>query len=95
MNTYRPIIITDTDIALLRALRSHTHLAAELENADIVPAERVPPNVFTMNTRVRFEDMATGESREIKIVYPEDADAARGMVSVLAPVGSALVGLAE
>jgi len=95
MNANRSIVVTDSDIALLRGLRAHAELAAELDNAEIVPAGRVPSNVVTMNSRVRFEDMATGESREITIVFPQDADASRGRVSILAPVGTALLGLSE
>ena len=95
MNANRSIVVTDSDIALLRGLRPHPELAAELDNAEIVPAVRVPPSVVTMNSRVRFEDMATSETREITIVFPQDADASSGKVSVLAPVGTALLGLSE
>ena len=95
MNNHRPIIVTDTNIALLRGLHSHGDLAAELDNAEVVPAGRVPPNVVTMNSRVRFEDLATGESRVITVVLPQDADASQGKVSILAPVGTALLGLSE
>lgn len=95
MKANRSIFVTDTDLALLRLLRSHEELATELDNAEVVPAGRVPPNVVTMNSRVRFADMATGESRETTIVFPQDADASSGEVSVLAPVGTAPLGLAE
>ena len=95
MNADRSIIVTDTDFALLRSLDMHAHLAAELENAEIVAAGCVPPGVVTMNSRVLFEDVTTGESREITIVFPQDADVLRGNVSVLAPVGTALLGLTE
>ena len=95
MTVNRSILVTDTDLALLRRLRAHEDLEAELDNAEVVPSGRVPPDVVTMNSRVRFEDVASGESREITIVFPEDADASLGKVSVLAPVGTALLGLAE
>jgi regulator of nucleoside diphosphate kinase len=95
MNANRSIVVTDSDIALLRGLRPHPELAAELDNAEIVPAVRVSPSVVTMNSCVRFKDMATGETREITIVFPEGADASSGKVSVLAPVGTALLGLSE
>ena len=95
MNNFRSIIVTDSDFALLRSLSTHPHLAEELDNADIVAADRVPPGVVTMNSRVLFEDTTAGESREITIVFPQDADALRGNVSVLAPVGTALLGLTE
>ena len=95
MNTDRSIIVTDSDFALLRSLDTHAHLAAELENAEIVAAGCVPPGVVTMNSRVLFEDVTAGESREITIVFPQDSDVLRGNVSVLAPVGTALLGLTE
>ena len=88
-------IITASDFALLRDLASHERLADELDNAEVVDSRRIPPNVATMNSRLRFEDQATGETREVTIVFPQDADAANGKVSVLAPVGTALLGLAE
>jgi regulator of nucleoside diphosphate kinase len=95
MPSNRPIIVSDTDVSMLRALRANGALAAELDNAEIVPAGGVPPNIVTMNSRVRFEDTATGASREVTIVFPQDADASLGKVSILAPVGTALLGLAE
>jgi regulator of nucleoside diphosphate kinase len=95
MNSNRSIIVTDSDIVQLRTLDPHTALADELEYAKVVPATGVPPDVVTMNSRVRFEDMTSGETREITIVFPRDADASHGRVSVLAPVGTALLGLAE
>lgn len=95
MNHFRSIIVTDSDFLQLRSLNTHAHLAEELGNAEIVSADRVPPGVVTMNSRVLFEDDTAGESREITIVFPADADALRGKVSVLAPVGTALLGLTE
>ena len=88
-------IITQSDFVLLNALGDRDHLASELDKADIVDSTRVPSNVVTMNSRVLFEDEATGTTREVMIVLPEDADPVNGRVSVLAPVGTALLGLAE
>jgi regulator of nucleoside diphosphate kinase len=88
-------IITQNDLVLLNALGDKDHLASELDKADIVDSSRVPPNIVTMNSRVLFEDEATGTTREVTIVLPKDADPVKGKVSVLAPVGTALLGLAE
>jgi regulator of nucleoside diphosphate kinase len=88
-------IITQNDFVLLNALRDRDQLARELDEADIVDSSRVPPNIVTMNSRVLFEDEAIGTTREVTIVLPQDADAVEGKVSVLAPVGTALLGLAE
>lgn len=68
-------------------------LADELERAEVVPAERITGSIVTMNSRVLFLDEETGEKREVSLVYPTDSDPDRGRISVLAPMGSALLGL--
>jgi len=88
-------IVTASDFALLRDLAKYERLADELDNAEVVDPRRIPANVVTMNSRLRFEDQATGETREVTIVFPQDADATNGKISVLSPVGTALLGLAE
>lgn len=75
------------DAAVARQLRS------EIERAQVIPSERVPPTLVTMNSRVVYEDERSGERAEIVIVYPRDADPSRGRISVLSPVGAALIGL--
>jgi regulator of nucleoside diphosphate kinase len=87
------LIITDTDLRLLRMLKPHDELQQELERAIVVSSEAVPRDVVTMNSRVLYVDETTGERRLVQIVYPEEADAGAGKVSVLAPVGAALLGL--
>jgi regulator of nucleoside diphosphate kinase len=77
-----------------RDLEAAEALADELDRAEILPAEKIAGNVVTMNSRVVFEDPQTGERREIWLVYPQQSDVERGRISVLAPVGSALLGLA-
>ena len=69
-------------------------MAAELENAVVVKPHCIPPDVVTMNSRVRFEDKSTGEIRDVTIVFPTDADGSASRVSVLATVGMALLGVA-
>jgi regulator of nucleoside diphosphate kinase len=68
-------------------------LSDELDRAEVVPAERIAGNIVTMNSRVVFKDEETGESREVSLVYPHESDPALGRVSILAPIGSALLGL--
>lgn len=70
-------------------------LADELEYAEIVPAERIARNVMTMNSHAVFRDEETGEEREIILVYPKSSDPEHGRISVLAPLGAALLGLSE
>ena len=89
------IVVTNGNLALLRSLCEGPHLEAELERANIVDAREVSPEVVTMNSRVVFEDATTRTTTEVTIVYPQDADVERARISVLAPVGTALLGLAE
>jgi regulator of nucleoside diphosphate kinase len=67
-------------------------LLYELDRADILPDHRVPPDVVRMGSRVVFR---TGENdtRAVTLVYPAEADIAEGRISVLTPVGTALIGL--
>ncbi len=92
MNT-EYLIMSDRDFARLMALNPAPQLRAELEGAIVVPPDTVPPDVVRMNSRICYADETTGQTREIEIVYPSEADASAGRVSVLAPVGSALIGL--
>lgn len=68
-------------------------LEAELLRANVVPREEIPGDVVTMNSRVIFENEATGEHREVTLVYPGSADIDAGKISILVPMGTALLGL--
>ena len=72
---------------------AHEAVQALLDNADLVPPAEMAPDVVTMRSRVRVSDLDGGGSRELSVVYPAEADATRGEVSVLSPVGTALLGL--
>jgi regulator of nucleoside diphosphate kinase len=89
-----PIVITQSDFVLLHRLAGHPHLTAELKKAVLVDSRRVPANVVTMGSRVRFEDEITGECRDVTIVFPQQANPSLGLISVLTTVGTALLGLA-
>lgn len=67
-------------------------LDAELSRAEVVPSSAIAPDVVTMNSQVRFA-LSDGRVCVRTLVYPWDADAERGRVSVLAPLGQALLGL--
>jgi regulator of nucleoside diphosphate kinase len=69
-------------------------LEEEIGKATIVEQEAIPPDVVTMNSRIRFVDEKSGDATEMALVYPFEADASAGRISVLAPVGTALLGLA-
>lgn len=67
-------------------------LMEDLDRARIVDAENVPRDAVTMNSAVNVLDVDTGEEMTLTLVFPEAADLSRGRISVLAPVGSALLG---
>ena len=104
MQAYPNITITSRDAArletLLEGLPAHSFagqkaLEDEIYRATIVAPENVPPSVVTMNSTVRFAVLPSGVERRLKLVYPGKTDASDQTVSILAPVGSALLGLAE
>ena len=66
-----------------------------LDLARVIDPEKVPHNVVTMNSRVLFEDVHTGETGTVTIVYPSEVDPTRSKISILSPVGAALLGEAE
>lgn len=76
-----------------RAAPGAAALRSELARAEIVEPGEVPPDVVTMNSTVRMVDEADGHEHELTLVYPRDVDGSAGKVSVLAPVGSAMLGL--
>ena len=83
-----------------RSATSHdaTHLAelrAELERAVIVAPEHIPAGVVTMNSVVGVHDLQSDERRQVKLVFPHDAEPSQGRISVLAPLGTALLGYRE
>jgi regulator of nucleoside diphosphate kinase len=84
--------------ALLDAPQWHDHpgadaLATELARAEVVDDEAMPADVVGMGSRVECIDEASGERHAISLVYPHEADVDAGRISILAPVGSALLGL--
>lgn len=68
-------------------------LELELDRAIVVPQDQIPPDVVTMRSRILFEDVETGRRREATLVYPEEANMDLSKVSILAPVGVAVLGL--
>lgn len=96
------IIVSSHDLARLDAmLESPTHarnpaaatLADELNRAQIVAPDQVPAGTVTMHTTVQCEDELTGDVHTLTLVYPHEANVDLGRVSILAPVGTALLGL--
>ena len=104
MNRNATIHITEFDLQrLLRLLQAAgsteyrgseylKRLKAELERAEVVAPQDVPGDVITMNSTVCLEDTATGEEEIYTLVFPEDADLAQSKISILAPVGTGMLG---
>jgi regulator of nucleoside diphosphate kinase len=69
-------------------------LLEEVQRAEVRPAGELPHNVVTIGSRVTFRDDA-GVAQTVRLVFPINADIAEGRVSILTPIGVALIGLAE
>lgn len=67
-------------------------LTEELLRAEVVEPLKIPRDVVTMNSLVKFRDMETREVYIYSIVYPANSDFEKGRISVLAPIGMALLG---
>ena len=101
MNDRPPITLTSCDYERLtqmlmlnkyRTLPGIDELQDELDRANVVEPEELPNDVITINSTARFLDETSNEQFEITLVYPDKADGAT-KISVLAPVGSALLGM--
>lgn len=101
--TTRPAItVSEHDLVRLEAMLASLPdgqpavdaLRAELDRARIAPSEAMPPDVVTMNSRVRFVVEPAGKEVEMTLVYPRDFTGAPGQLSVAVPAGVAVLGLA-
>jgi regulator of nucleoside diphosphate kinase len=102
-STAPALSITAEDMAKLRSVverylegsraSAAEQLELELDRAVVVPQREIPPDVVTMRSRILFEDVETGRRREATLAYPDEADMEQSRVSILAPVGLALLGL--
>ena len=100
----RDIFVTEDDARRLRALllgvrersaRDREHLQQlddELDRAQVVPANEIPVDVVTMNSELALRDLDTGEEMVFRVVFPSEANADRNRISVLAPLGTAVLG---
>jgi regulator of nucleoside diphosphate kinase len=86
-------IVGAADYLRLRQYVMSDKLADELDRAIVVETEQVPKDVVRMHARCTYIDCRIGTQREIELVYPDESDPAMGKISVLTPVGSALIGL--
>lgn len=99
-----PAIVLNTDDFRLLTKLAHAgiseastvadDLLVELDRANVVPPEQLPADVVRMGSRVRYRT-GDGDEREVELVYPADADIDRTRISVMTPIGAALIGLAK
>lgn len=105
MSGKNKIYITEFDLKRLKGLikfaqdnwdkrvgRYIDGLEEELDRADIVKPEEIPTDVITMNSTFRLRDMDSGEESVYTLVFPGKADSESGKISILAPVGTAVLG---
>ena len=101
------IQVTQGDMEKLMALlasrlklrtRDREHLemlAQELDRAEIVQSRDIPADIVTMDSHVLVRDLDTGRESTYTLVFPSDADIAKGKISILAPIATALLGYRE
>jgi len=100
----RQIFITEFDMERLevliakyranisRDMKNIEELERELEKAEVTLPQGIPSDVITMNSQAYLEDMDTGQSKLYTLVFPADADIEKGKISILAPIGTAMIG---
>ena len=89
------LIISDTDYIRLSQLNNNQLLGYEFTRAVVLAADQVPKNVVAMHSRVVYLDESTGISREVELVFPHEVNLKSGKISVLSPLGAALLGLTQ
>jgi len=85
-------LLTAADASPYRHRTDLKSLEAELLKAKVVDAHAIPRDVVTMNTRLLFHDLDDDSKMEVTLVFPADADIDVGKLSILSPVGTALLG---
>ena len=68
-------------------------LTEELDRAHVLARGRHPEHIVCMGCEVEFRDDTTGKVQTVTLVYPDEADISKGRISVLTPIGTALIGL--
>ena len=96
----RTIYITQADMkrlqSLIESMKSSREdlkaLRSELEHARVVPQSEIPQDVVTMNSKAKIRDLESGETMTYTLVFPSQANVDDGKISVLAPIGTAMLG---
>ena len=93
------LVISESDYQrLIQLIEKNDSAAAEaleqeISRADITKRENFPKDAVSMDSTVTFIDMDSNEEKTISLVYPADANVDEMKISILSPVGSALIGL--
>jgi len=85
-------LILDAQSTEYRKSEYLENLRTELNRAIIVKPQEIPPTVVTMNSTIELVDMDTNEEEVYTLVFPENADISKGKISILAPIGTAMLG---
>ena len=99
MKTSPSIIISIEDFQKIKSIISFSEsrqldlLAEELDRAELVMSAYLPKDVVNMNSKIRFVDLETKKEQTVTLVYPEEANITENKISILSPIGSALIGL--
>jgi len=103
-NVPKEIFITEANLKRLEAIIQYAPVSNErqkgnlerlnedLQQATVVDSKDIPPDVVTMNSTLQVRDLDSGEEMVFTVVSPSNADVSQGKISLLAPVGSAVVG---
>lgn len=99
-----PLIIDARDYDRLRQLAEQAldtapdaaqRLLDEVDRAEVLPSQDMPGNVVQIGSLVTYQDGSTGSIRTIRLVFPHEADVSAMRISVISPIGAALIGLSE
>jgi len=99
MSNEDKIYVTEKDFMRLKNLLDSydgdefEDLEIELDRAGVLSDEEVPKDLITMNSQVRYLNVQDNKESVVTLVYPKDANSSEGKISILAPLGSALIGL--
>ena len=99
MNTLPDIYVTDRDFSRLQALVGQSEhplaisLEEELTRAKRLQQSSIPPDIVTMNSQLIYRDLDSGKELAVSLVYPHEEDISQSKISILSPVGIALLGL--
>ena len=103
-NVPKEILITETNLKRLETIIQYAPVSNEhqkgnlerlnedLQRATVVDSKDIPPDVVTINSTLQMRDLDSGEEMVFTVVSPSNGDVSQGRVSLLAPVGSAVVG---